>query len=1192
MTILVVSALAASATPGLAAPARGPARVAFAKEPVTDPGALAVRHLIDVRQDLGLSRQDVSDLLVTDIVTNSDNLTTVVYIQQQHGGVPIFNAIASVVIDRSGVIRAVTNRFIPGAGGKDLPESPKLNPELAKESADESLGNEPESQARRAGPQEIERGAAEVPEKLVLQPTESGDLVLAWEVTVQDKDTDEWFQLRVDAETGEELDRNSISSPDSYRVFPAPVESPSVGGRTLEVNPADPVASPFGWHDTNGIPGAESTLTVGNNVSAYLDTDANNMPDPGGQPDGGASLVFDYALDLNLEPDTYQEADVTNLFYWNNYAHDVFYRYGFTEASGNFQTNNYGNGGSGGDAVLAETQDSTSINNANFVTPPDGFAPRMQMFLFNTTPQRSAALDSSIIIHEYAHGLTNRLTGGPTNVACLGGQESGGEGWSDYFGLMFTMDAGDAATDARPIGTYVLGQPPTGAGLRDYPYSTNMATDPRTYDEVKTADIPFGVGATFGAMLWEMTWALIDRDGFDPDLINGTGGNITAMQLVVDGLKMQPCNPGFVDARDAILLADSLNNAGANECLLWSSFAKRGLGFSATQGSPFLRNDGTEAFDLPPQCAPLTLLKSASPLEPAPGDTLTYTLTAANFTSAPLTNVTITDPVPTGTTFVPGSPTCGGNLVGSDVVFVVASLAPNSSQDCSFQVSVDPGAGSQIFLFDDFEAGTGNWTISHDTGVDDWLVSTANPASPTQSMFAINPAANSDQLLTLTNPVAATNGTILRFQHDHDTEPSFDGGVVEISTDNVNWTDLEAQFVLNGYDPPLAGSSNPISGQPAFHGNSNGYITSAADLSSFAGSNVYVRFRFASDSAVGGLGWYVDDVRIAEEVQITNTASATSDQLLTANVSLTVVVAPFQGSLCDGLPVTVDIGNGDSPTSGDDVILGTAGPDTIDGGGGNDTICGLAGIDIINGGPGDDRIFGGADEDTIDGQGDWDYISGGPGVDNLEGGGGNDIIYGDGANDIINGRSGDDTLFGGEGADTIDGNSGNDTVFGGLGSDDLMGSGQNDRLFGGEGNDVLRGQGGDDVLDGGFGNDTLRGGDGNDILLGYGDADILEGGDNDDYLWGGPGVDSFDGGSGKDQLDGFDIAGDGETMDGGSGDDRIFGHGGNDTLIGRGGADFLSGGSGADTLNGGAGAIDICVDPDVGTFDPTCEATL
>src|SRR5690554_2272361 len=101
-------------------------------------------------------------------------------------------------------------------------------------------------------------------------------------------------------------------------------------------------------------------------------------------------------------------------------------------------------------------------------------------------------------------------------------------------------------------------------------------------------------------MLWDLTWALIDKHGMDPDVYNGTGGNNIAMHLVIQGLKLQGCNPGFVDGRDAILQADQLLYNGENTCLIWEVFANRGLGFSADQGSRNSRTDQTEAFDLPP----------------------------------------------------------------------------------------------------------------------------------------------------------------------------------------------------------------------------------------------------------------------------------------------------------------------------------------------------------------------------------------------------------------------------------------------------------------------------------------------------------------------------------------------------------------------------------------------------------------
>src|SRR5262249_26340048 len=158
-------------------------------------------------------------------------------------------------------------------------------------------------------------------------------------------------------------------------------EDPDDVSRSVLIDPNDPTASPFGWHDTDGVAGAEFTDTRGNNVSAQEDTDAN---DSGGlPPDGRAGLDLDFPPDLTQQPPTYQSAAITNLFYLNNALHDIHYHYGFDEAAGNFQVNDYGRGGTGGDPVQADAQDGSGIDNANFATPPDGQSPRMQMFLWN-----------------------------------------------------------------------------------------------------------------------------------------------------------------------------------------------------------------------------------------------------------------------------------------------------------------------------------------------------------------------------------------------------------------------------------------------------------------------------------------------------------------------------------------------------------------------------------------------------------------------------------------------------------------------------------------------------------------------------------------------------------------------------------------------------------------------------------------
>ncbi|MFN3875588.1 MAG: M36 family metallopeptidase, partial [Flavobacteriales bacterium] len=391
------------------------------------------------------------------------------------------------------------------------------------------------------------------------------------------------------------------AAPNDYHVYGWPVESPSHGPRSLRNAPwlDGGIASPYGWHDTDGAAGPEFTDTRGNNCRAQDDIDANNTG--GSRPDGGPGLDFDFPIDLTQAPSTYLPAAITNLFYWNNVCHDVWYQYGFTEQAGNFQQNNYGRGGIGNDWVEADAQDGSGTNNASFATPPDGGNPRMQMFRWTqTTPNRDSDLDNVIIAHEYGHGISMRLVGGPANTSCLGNAEQMGEGWSDYFGLVMTMKPGDSGPVGRGVGTYVKGQGVNGVGIRPARYSTSFSQNSYTYASTNSGlSVPHGIGFVWCTMLWEMTWELIGVHGFDPDIYNGTGGNNIAMRLVIEGLKLTPCNPGFVDARDAILAADHALYNGANQQHIWAAFARRGLGASASQGSSSSRSDQVEAFDMP-----------------------------------------------------------------------------------------------------------------------------------------------------------------------------------------------------------------------------------------------------------------------------------------------------------------------------------------------------------------------------------------------------------------------------------------------------------------------------------------------------------------------------------------------------------------------------------------------------------------
>jgi extracellular elastinolytic metalloproteinase len=169
------------------------------------------------------------------------------------------------------------------------------------------------------------------------------------------------------------------TSTDSYNVF---TENPNATKQKKISGPAPGTIaeSPQGWLGS----GAQTTINIsGNNAHAYLDTNADNVPDAGGTAVTDGQFLT--AASLTTQPSTAANRNVAvqNLFFLNNVIHDTLYARGFTEAAGNFQIDNFGNGGADNDPVNAEAQDGSGVNNANFATPPDGSSPRMQMFLWN-----------------------------------------------------------------------------------------------------------------------------------------------------------------------------------------------------------------------------------------------------------------------------------------------------------------------------------------------------------------------------------------------------------------------------------------------------------------------------------------------------------------------------------------------------------------------------------------------------------------------------------------------------------------------------------------------------------------------------------------------------------------------------------------------------------------------------------------
>jgi Fungalysin metallopeptidase (M36) len=158
-----------------------------------------------------------------------------------------------------------------------------------------------------------------------------------------------------------------------------------------------------------------------------------------------------------------------------------------------------------------------------------------------------------------------------------------GEGWSDAIGIFLTRSATDTRNTDVPVGWYIVGSSPSGGGIRQYQYSTKLFVNPHMNSDLESISEIHQIGEVWATMLYEMYWNLVDKYGFSPNWLENKRpeGNIVAMQILIGGLMRQPCNPTFIQARDAIIQADIDYYGGVNKCLIWKAFAKRGLGVNA-----------------------------------------------------------------------------------------------------------------------------------------------------------------------------------------------------------------------------------------------------------------------------------------------------------------------------------------------------------------------------------------------------------------------------------------------------------------------------------------------------------------------------------------------------------------------------------------------------------------------------------
>lgn len=923
---------------------------ALARFPASDPYR-ATRAFLDDHAGLfghGSAALDTAHVK-REFITRHNGLHTVVW-EQQVDGIPVFEALLVSHTTSRGELVSISSHFMPtpdqAAGAATLGQPPRSRPALtaaqalvdAAQSIGETLGaGDVSTRSAANGPDQQQSFAAgalkgDATAHLVWLPMDRNSLRLCWEVILMSRARGEMFRVLIDARTGEALLRRSLTeniSPVTYRVFtaasPAPFTagfptnsgSPTIMGlATPMTNQPEAVppslvvtgalntnASPLGW-----INDGTNVTTSGNNVSAYLDVNADNRADIP-PPQGTTNRVFDFPFDPNQSPAGNSSASVVNLFYWNNWMHDQLYGLGFTEAAGNFQINNFGRGGVGGDPVDAEGQEGFNtgntyyLDNASFSTPPDGSPGVMELYVFTgPTPSRDSDFDTEVILHEYTHGLSNRRVGGGVGIDKNGHPQSGGlgEGWSDFYSLALLSQSSDSLTAPYPEGPYIsyllFGASYNYTqnyyfGIRRYPYCTDTNIDPGTFKDIdpNQASLHTGVpinpvignlaneihnqGEIWCAALWDARANLINKYGF-------ATGNQLILQLVTDGMNLTPANPTFIQARDGILQADLVDNNGVNHHELWQAFAKRGMGQGASAPPSTTTVGVIEAFNTPDDLvvtSPGAFSSVGSISGPFSPPSQTYTLynTTSNAmgwsasASVPWVSFSATNGVLAaggGSTNVAVTINAAANALplgnyGGAVAFTDAlssvsqtnSVALTVSQPAiySFPLTADPGWSRQ-----------GQWAFGQPAGQGGSVHGNPDPSSgfTGPNVFGLN--LNGDYSTSVGGPYYLTTGPLnftgctgvtLQFERWLNSDyPPYVFETIGVSSDNTNWT-----LVFENDSGVISDSS---------------WTKVQYNLSPFADNKpaVYVRwgFQVAQAGAFAYSGWNIDDVAFLGTNQI------------------------------------------------------------------------------------------------------------------------------------------------------------------------------------------------------------------------------------------------------------------------------------------------------------------------------------
>ena len=302
-------------------------------------------------------------------------------------------------------------------------------------------------------------------------------------------------------------------------------------------------------------------------------------------------------------------------------------------------------------------------------------------------------------------------------------------------------------------------------------------------------------------MLFEMRARMIARLGW-------AVGNDRALQIVTDGMKLDPVNPTIIQARDSIIAADNAGFGGADVVDIRNGFATRGAGAGATT-TTYSSQYFTIVESFYPSSAAGTITFSDSLGNnngvAEPGEDIVFTIPLTNRLtttdnnvnaklgnySASYGNISASATVPkTFAYHVPANTTCGTTL---QIPFMVTSDNGTANVNVPLQVGAPTTTPSFTENFDGvvIPALPAGWTTTT-TGLATATWKTANTTTVDSGNYAIGADISSAADASLVSPVIAigAGSQQLSFKHRYTTETTFDGGVLEISIAGGPFTDI------------------------------------------------------------------------------------------------------------------------------------------------------------------------------------------------------------------------------------------------------------------------------------------------------------------------------------------------------------------------------------------------------------------